>query len=284
MEQYAHPEALVTTGWVEDNLGKPGIVVCEVDVDTKAYDEGHVPGAIAWNWTTELCDTVKRDIIPKEKLEKLLGASGIAPQTTVILYGDNNNWFAAWAFWQLKIYGHKDARIMNGGRKKWLEEGREVSKDKPQPKPATYSAKAPDFSIRSYLPDVQQAMKTKGAALVDVRSPAEFTGELLSPPGLPETCQRGGHIPGARSIPWGKACNEDGTFKQAADLKKLYGSEGVTPEKPVIAYCRIGERSSHTWYVLKYLLGYKDVRNYDGSWTEWGNLVGAAIETGPAKS
>src|SRR5881628_977839 len=147
MEQYAHPEALVTTGWVEDNLGKPGIVVCEVDVDTKAYDEGHVPGAIAWNWTTELCDTVKRDIIPKEKLEKLLGASGIAPQTTVILYGDNNNWFAAWAFWQLKIYGHKDTRIMNGGRKKWLEEGREVSKDKPQPKPATYSAKAPDFSI-----------------------------------------------------------------------------------------------------------------------------------------
>src|SRR5262249_51442139 len=160
---------------------------------------------------------------------------GITPQTTVILYGDNNNWFAAWAFWQLKIYGHKDVRIMNGGRKKWLEEGREGSKEKPQPKPSAYSAKAPDFSIRSYLPDVQQAMKTKGAALVDVRSPAEFTGELLSPPGLAETCQRGGHIPGARSIPWGKACNEDGTFKPPADLKKLYASEGVTPEKPVIA-------------------------------------------------
>jgi thiosulfate/3-mercaptopyruvate sulfurtransferase len=284
MEQYAHPEALVTTAWVEDNLGKPGIVVAEVDVDTKAYEEGHVPGAIAWNWTTELCDTVKRDIVPKEKLEKLLGASGITPQTTLILYGDNNNWFAAWAFWQLKIYGHKDVRIMNGGRKKWLEEGREVSKEKPQLKPSTYSAKAPDFSLRSYLPDVQQALKTKSAALVDVRSPAEFTGELLSPPGLGETCQRGGHIPGARSIPWGKACNEDGTFKSPADLKKLYASEGVIPEKPVIAYCRIGERSSHTWYVLKYLLGYKDVRNYDGSWTEWGNLVGAPVETGPAKS
>jgi thiosulfate/3-mercaptopyruvate sulfurtransferase len=283
MDQYAHPETLVSTQWVLDNAKKPGVAVVEVDVDAKAYDEGHVPGAIAWNWSTQLCDTVQRDIIPKAKLEKLLGDSGIAPETSIVLYGDNNNWFAAWAFWQLKIYGHKDVRIMNGGRKKWLEEGREVSKDKPAPKPAAYHAKAPDFSIRSYLPEVQKALQSKGAALVDVRSPGEFTGEILSPPGLPETCQRGGHIPGARSIPWGKACNEDGTFKAPPDLKKLYEGEGVQSDRPVIAYCRIGERSSHTWFVLKYLLGYKDVRNYDGSWTEWGNLVGAPIEVGAAK-
>jgi len=283
MSQYAHPDALVSTSWVADNAGKPGAVVVEVDVDLKAYDEGHVPGAIAWNWTTQLCDTVLRDIIPKAKLEKLLGDSGVSPSTTVVLYGDNNNWFAAWAFWQLKIYGHKDVRIMNGGRKKWLEEGREVSKDRPVPQAVVYTASAPDLSIRSFLPDVQKAMQSKSAAMVDVRSPGEFTGEILSPPGLPETCQRGGHIPGARSIPWGKACNEDGTFKSFDELKKLYEGEGVRGDKPVIAYCRIGERSSHTWYVLKYLLGYKDVRNYDGSWTEWGNLVGAPIETGPAK-
>ncbi len=283
MEAYAHPETLVSTAWVLESSRKPGVAVIEVDVDTKAYDEGHVPGAIAWNWSTELCDTVQRDIIPRAKLEKLLGDSGITPETAIVLYGDNNNWFAAWAFWQLKIYGHGDVRIMNGGRKKWLEEGREVSKDRPQPRPAVYTAKAPDFSIRSYLPDVQKAMQARGASLVDVRSPAEFTGELLSPPGLPETCQRGGHIPGARSIPWGKACNEDGTFKSPADLKKLYEGEGVRPDRPVIAYCRIGERSSHTWFVLKYLLGYRDVKNYDGSWTEWGNLVGAPIETGSAK-
>ncbi|MBI4603998.1 MAG: sulfurtransferase [Planctomycetes bacterium] len=283
METYAHPEVLVSTGWVAESSRKPGVVSVEVDVDTKAYDEGHVPGAIAWNWSTQLCDTVRRDIIPKEKLEKLLGDSGVTPETTVVLYGDNNNWFAAWAFWQLRIYGHADARIMNGGRKKWLEEGREVSKDRPQPRPAAYRAKEPDFSIRSYLPDVQKALATKAAALVDVRSPAEFTGEILSPPGLPETCQRGGHIPGARSIPWGKASNEDGTFKSRADLKKLYESEGVRGDRPVIAYCRIGERSSHTWFVLKYLLGYEDVRNYDGSWTEWGNLVGAPVEIGAAK-
>jgi thiosulfate/3-mercaptopyruvate sulfurtransferase len=284
MAEYARPETLVPTAWVEDNAGKPGIAIVEVDVDTKAYEEGHVPGALAWNWTTQLCDTVRRDIIPKDKLEKLLAESGITPATAIILYGDNNNWFAAWAFWQLKVYGHQDVRIMNGGRKKWLEEGRTLSRDRPQPKPAAYAAKEPDFSIRSYLRDADSAFRTKSAVFVDVRSPAEFTGELLSPPGLPETCQRGGHIPGARSIPWGKACNDDGTFKSVDELRKLYGGEGVTGEKPVIAYCRIGERSSHSWYVLKYLLGFKDVRNYDGSWTEWGNLVGAPVETGPAKS
>jgi thiosulfate/3-mercaptopyruvate sulfurtransferase len=283
MSDYAHPETLVSTDWVEKNAGKPGIAVVEVDVDTAAYDQGHVPEALAWNWSTELCDTVQRDIIPRDKLEKLLGASGITPESTIVIYGDNNNWFAAWAFWQLKIYGHRDARIMNGGRKKWLEEGRPLSKEKPAPKAAAYKAKEADSSIRSYLPEVQETVQKKGAALVDVRSPGEFTGEILSPPGLPETCQRGGHIPGARSIPWGKACNEDGTFKSADDLKKLYESEGVTASKPVIAYCRIGERSSHTWYVLKYLLGYKDVKNYDGSWTEWGNLVRAPVEKGAAR-
>jgi thiosulfate/3-mercaptopyruvate sulfurtransferase len=287
MADYAHPETLVSTGWVEDNLNKIAsgeIALVEVDVDTKAYDEGHVPGAIGWNYATQLADTVTRDILSKAQVEKLLGEAGIGPETPVILYGDNNNWFAAWAFWQLKIYGHKDVRIMNGGRKKWLEEKRTVSKDSAKRKPTTYRAKDADLSLRSFLPEVQKAVEGRNAALVDVRSPGEFTGEILSPPGLPETCQRGGHIPGARSIPWGKACNEDGTFKSVDDLKKLYESEGVTADRPVIAYCRIGERSSHSWYVLKYLLGYKDVRNYDGSWTEWGNLVRAPVETGPAKS
>jgi thiosulfate/3-mercaptopyruvate sulfurtransferase len=252
--------------------------VVEVDVDTAAYEQGHVPGALGWNWTTELCDTLVRDIVPKAKLEKLLGASGITPDTTIVVYGDNNNWFAAWAFWQLKVYGHKDARIMDGGRKKWLAEGRELELARPAVTATSYTAKEPDLSIRAFLPEVQQAMGRRDVALVDVRSPQEFTGEILAPPGLPETCQRGGHIPGAKSIPWGKACNDDGTFKSREELTALYGTQGVTPDKHVIAYCRIGERSSHTWFVLKYLLGYQDVKNYDGSWTEWGNLVGAPVE------
>ena len=274
----AASEVLVSTDWVAQHANDPNVRIVEVDVDTAAYDQGHVPGALAWNWTTELCDTLVRDIIPKDKFEALMARSGIGNDTTVVLYGDNNNWFAAWALWQMKVYGHKDVRIMNGGRKKWLAEGRELSTSAPSLKPATYKASAPDLSIRAFLPEVQEAVKAKSAALVDVRSPAEFTGEILAPPGLPETCQRGGHIPGAKSIPWGKACNEDGTFKSAEELKQLYGSAGVTPDKPVIAYCRIGERSSHTWFVLKHLLGYPDVKNYDGSWTEWGNLVGAPVE------
>jgi thiosulfate/3-mercaptopyruvate sulfurtransferase len=280
MADYAHPEVLVSTQWVEDNKGKPDVVIVEVDVDTKAYAEGHVPGAIGWNWTTDLSDQVLRDIIQKASLEELLSTSGISPETTIVLYGDNNNWFAAWAFWQLKIYRHKDVRIMNGGRKKWLEEGRPVSKEVPAPAKTTYRAAEPDFSIRTYLGDVQAAVKGGGVELVDVRSPQEFSGEVLSPPGLPETCQRGGHIPGASSIPWGLACNEDGTFKSADQLKELYRSRGISGQKPIIAYCRIGERSSHSWYVLKYLLGYDRVTNYDGSWTEWGNLVAAPIEKG----
>jgi len=271
-------DVLVSTDWVSQHLADATIRVVEVDVDTSAYDQGHVPGAIGWNWTTELCDTLVRDIIPADKFESLMSRSGIGNDTTVVLYGDNNNWFAAWAFWQMQIYGHRDVRIMNGGRKKWLAEGRSLDTQKPAPNAAAYKAQPADLSIRAFLPEVQDAVKRHSAALVDVRSPQEFTGEILAPPGLPETCQRGGHIPGAKSIPWGKACNEDGTFKSNEELQQLYGAVGVTPDIPVIAYCRIGERSSHTWFVLKHLLGYKDVKNYDGSWTEWGNLVGAPVE------
>jgi thiosulfate/3-mercaptopyruvate sulfurtransferase len=269
---------LVSTDWVAQHLNDAAIRLVEVDVDTKAYTEGHVPNAIGWAWDTQLCDTLRRDIIPKAKFEQLLGSSGIGNTTTVILYGDNNNWFAAWALWQLKVYGHQDVRLMNGGRKKWIAEGRELTTDVPKVAPATYKASEPNTSIRAFLPEVMKASAERSAQLVDVRSPQEFSGEILAPPGLPETCQRGGHIPGAKSIPWGKACNEDGTFKSVEELKALYGGAGITGEKPVIAYCRIGERSSHTWFVLKHLLGYRNVKNYDGSWTEWGNLVGAPVE------
>jgi thiosulfate/3-mercaptopyruvate sulfurtransferase len=271
-------QILVSTDWAVKSLKAPNIRFVEVDVDTKSYSEGHIPGAIGWDWGTQLCDTVRRDIIPKDKFEQLMSHSGIGNNTTVILYGDNNNWFAAWAFWQLKIYGHNDVRLMNGGRKKWIAEGRELVKDVPTYPNASYQAKSPDYSIRAYLPDVSKAVENRAVQLVDVRSPQEFTGEILAPPGLPETCQRGGHIPTAKNIPWGKACNDDGTFKSVEELKKLYASVGITGEKPVIAYCRIGERSSHTWFVLKYLLGHQNVKNYDGSWTEWGNLVGAPVE------
>jgi thiosulfate/3-mercaptopyruvate sulfurtransferase len=280
MAAYSHPETLVSTEWVAQHAKDPKVAVVEVDVDTKAYDEGHVPGALGWNWQTQLCDTVRRDIIPQDALEALLSESGITPETTIVLYGDNNNWFAAWAFWQLQMYGHRDVRIMNGGRKKWLAEGRDVTTEKPPRDRTGYKAKAPDQSLRAFLPQVQAAMGRAGSVMVDVRSPDEFTGKILSPPGLPETCQRGGHIPGAKSIPWGQACNEDGTFKSADELAALYGGKGVSRDKDVIAYCRIGERSSHTWFVLQHLLGYPNVRNYDGSWTEWGNLVGAPVERG----
>ena len=272
------PNVLVTTDWVAQHATDKGVRVVEVDVDTTAYDQGHVPGAAGWNWTTELCDTVVRDIVPVRKLEDLLGKTGIDNKTAIVLYGDNNNWFAAWAFWQLKIYGHEDVRIMDGGRKKWLAEGRELSTAKPSFAATTYKAGAPDMTLRAFLPEVQSAVSGQKASLVDVRSPQEFTGEILSPPGLPETCQRGGHIPGAKSIPWGKNCNEDGTFKNFDELTALYAAQGISADRPVIAYCRIGERSSLTWFVLKHLLGFQNVKNYDGSWTEWGNLVGAAVE------
>ena len=283
---YAHPEVLVNTDWVASHTQDPSVRVVEVDVDTRAYDESHVPGAIAWAWNTQLCDTVIRDIAPKAAFEALLTNSCISNDTTVVLYGDNNNWFAAWAFWQMKIYGHKDVRIMDGGRKKWLAEGRDLDTTATTSAPSAtpYKASDPDLSQRAYLAQVQQAQKSGSAVMIDVRSPQEFTGEILAPPGLPETCQRGGHIPGARNVPWGKACNDDGTFKPVEELQKLYGAEGIIQSKPAIAYCRIGERSSHTWFVLKYLLGVNNVVNYDGSWTEWGNLVGAPVEKGAAKT
>lgn len=282
MADYAHPETLVSTDWVAQHASDPNVRVAEVDVDTAEYAKGHVPGAIGWNWTSQLCDTLRRDILSKSHFEKLMSESGVTNNTTVILYGDNNNWFAAWALWQMKMYGHKDVRLMNGGRKKWLAEGREVSTDVPSITRASYTAIGPDNALRAFLDQVQLAVQGGRTALVDVRSPAEFTGEILAPPGLPETCQRGGHIPGARSIPWSKACNDDGTFKSHDDLKALYGNEGIDGSKPTIAYCRIGERSSHTWFVLRYLLGFDHVRNYDGSWTEWGNLVAAPVERGAA--
>jgi thiosulfate/3-mercaptopyruvate sulfurtransferase len=282
MADYAHPESLVSTEWVAQHANDPNVRIAEVDVDTSEYSKAHVPGAIGWNWTTQLCDTVRRDILSKSHFEKLMAESGISNSTTVVLYGDNNNWFAAWALWQMKMYGHNDVRLMNGARKKWLAEGRDVSTDVPAPAHASYTASGPDNALRAFLDQVQAAVQGGRTALVDVRSPAEFTGEILAPPGLPETCQRGGHIPGARSIPWGKACNDDGTFKSYDDLKALYAGEGIDGVRPTIAYCRIGERSSHTWFVLRYLLGFDHVRNYDGSWTEWGNLVGAPVERGTA--
>jgi thiosulfate/3-mercaptopyruvate sulfurtransferase len=282
MADYAHPETLVGTDWVAAHAKDTNVRVVEVDIETSAYQEGHVPGAISWSWNKQLCDTVRRDILSPRAFEALMSESGIGNSTTVVLYGDNNNWFAAWAFWQMKIYGHGDVRLMNGGRRKWIAEGRELSTDVPTLHRTAYNAAKPDLSLRALLPQVQAATEKRSVSLVDVRSPQEFSGEILAPPGLPETCQRGGHIPGAHSIPWGKACREDGTFLSYDELKHLYASEGVDGSRPVIAYCRIGERSSHTWFALKYLLGYRDVKNYDGSWTEWGNLVGAQVERGAA--
>lgn len=278
MSEYKHPEVLVSTEWAAQHLNSPNIRLVEVDVDTSAYDQGHIPGAVGWNWQTQLQDNIRRDLIDKSTLEKLLGESGISNDTTVVLYGDNNNWFAAYAFWQLKYNGHKDVRLINGGRKKWLEEKRPLSKEKPNVKPASYRVSGTDHSIRALRDEVFSVVQGKKRAhLVDVRSVDEFTGKILAPPGLSETAQRAGHIPGAANVPWSQAANEDGTFKSFAELQKLYGSKGVTGNDEIIAYCRIGERSSHTWFVLKYLLGYDNVLNYDGSWTEWGNLIGAPV-------
>jgi thiosulfate/3-mercaptopyruvate sulfurtransferase len=279
MSEYAHPEVLVSTEWVATHGKDPGIRLVEVDVDTTSYNQGHIDGAIAWNWQTELQDALRRDLAEPKAFEELLGKAGISPDTTIVLYGDNNNWFAAWAFWQLKYYGHEKVLIMNGGRKKWLEEKRPLTTEKPVISATTYKTKSPNTAIRAKRDDVFAAVERKSSAqLVDVRSVDEFTGKIIAPPGMTETAQRAGHIPGAANIPWAQAVNEDGTFKSADALKQLYGSKGITGDQPVIAYCRIGERSSHTWFVLKYLLGLKDVRNYDGSWTEWGNLIGAPIE------
>jgi thiosulfate/3-mercaptopyruvate sulfurtransferase len=276
---YAHPEVLVDTQWVADHLKDPKVKIIEVDVDTAAYDTGHIKGAIGLDWRKDLQARPIRDLLPKPEFEQLLSSKGVSNDDTVIAYGDNNNWFAAWFVWNLKYYGHKDARLINGGRKKWQDEGRELVQEAPSVKPGTYKAGQADKSIRALRDEVRAELDKAGVVLVDVRSPKEYSGELLAPENLPqEGAQRGGHIPGAKNIPWAQAVAEDGTFKPVAQLRELYESKGVTPDKAVIAYCRIGERSSHTWFVLQYLLGYPNVRNYDGSWTEWGSLIGAPIE------
>jgi thiosulfate/3-mercaptopyruvate sulfurtransferase len=279
MSDYARPDALVGTQWVADHLDDSNVRIVESNEDVLLYDTGHIPGAIKIDWFGELNDPVIRDYLDAERFAQLLSEKGIGPDHTVVFYGDKNNWWAAYAFWVFQLFGHTKAKIMNGGRKKWIDEGRSLTKEKPNYPPVKYPVPTRDDSrIRAFRDDVRQHVEAKGT-LVDVRSPGEFSGELLHMADYPqEGALRGGHIPGARNIPWAKAANEDGTFKSAAELRALYEGEGVTPDEEVIAYCRIGERSSHTWFVLTYLLGYPNVRNYDGSWTEWGNLVGAPIE------
>ena len=276
---YAHPEVLVDTQWVADHLKDPKVRLLEVDVDTTAYEQGHIPGAVGLHWKRDLETPVVRDIATKAQVEELLGKAGVSNDSTIIVYGDNNNWFATYAWWLCNLYGHGDARIMNGGRKKWVDENRPLTKDVPTPDRVTYKAKDPDASIRAIRDAVLGAIGKPGLTLVDVRSPKEYSGELLAPENLPqEGAQRGGHVPGAQNIPWGENVASDGTFKPAEELRKLYEAKGVTSDKEVIAYCRIGERSSIAWFALKHLLGYPNVRNYDGSWTEYGSLIGVPIE------
>jgi thiosulfate/3-mercaptopyruvate sulfurtransferase len=277
---YARPDYLVDTQWVADHLNDPKVRIVESDEDILLYDQGHVPGAVMIDWVQDLNDRVRRDYLGKEGFEKLLGSKGIGNDTTVVFYGDKNNWWACYAFWVFQLFGHATAKIMNGGRKKWIDESRPLSKETPSYPAAHYHAQErTDYKIRAFRDQVLTHVNARGP-LVDVRSPKEYTGELLHMEQYPqEGALRGGHIPGAKSIPWAKAVNEDGTFKSVEELKQLYEKEnGFAPDQNIIAYCRIGERSSHTWFVLTYLLGYPNVRNYDGSWTEWGNLVGAPIE------
>jgi thiosulfate/3-mercaptopyruvate sulfurtransferase len=269
---------LVTTDWLAEHLGDDGIIVAEVDENPDLYEEGHIPSAVKLHWRDDLQDPLERDIVDKGTFERLLGERGIGNNTTIVVYGDKNNWFAAYAYWYVKIYGHGDVRILDGGRQKWIDEGRETTTDVPSPASTTYKAKERDESIRAYRDEVRGWIGADDRVLVDVRSPGEFAGDLIAPPGYEqEGAQRAGHIPTAESIPWASAVKDDGTFKSADELRKLYEGKGVTEEKSVTAYCRIGERSAHTWFVLRELLGYEDVRNYDGSWTEWGNLVDVPI-------
>jgi thiosulfate/3-mercaptopyruvate sulfurtransferase len=277
---YAKP-VLVTADWLAEHLNDDGVVVAEVDENPDLYEEGHIAGAVKLHWRDDLQDPVERDLVDKPTFERLLSERGIANDTTLVLYGDKNNWFAAYAYWSLKIYGHGDVRILDGGRQKWADEGREFTTETPQPQQADYKANERDESIRTYRDSVRAQIGEQSKALVDVRSPQEYTGDLIAPPGYEqEGAQRAGHIPTAASIPWATAVRDDGTFKSADELRELYEGKGVTPEKEVTAYCRIGERSAHTWFVLRELLGYETVKNYDGSWTEWGNLVDVPIEKG----
>jgi thiosulfate/3-mercaptopyruvate sulfurtransferase len=276
---YAHPEMLVETDWVAANLNRPTTRFVEVDVDTTAYEQGHIPGAVGWNWQKDTQDPVCRDIPSPEAFETLMERSGISNDTTVILYGDNNNWFAAYTFWLMKYYGHEDVRLMNGGRQKWVKEGRQLTTASAEVEPGNYEIGQMNEEFRALRPFVEESVGHRGRAMVDVRSPDEFSGKLLAPANLPqEGSQRGGHIPCAANIPWASAVAEDGTYKSRAELEQIYGGKEVTGDKQVITYCRIGERSSYTWFALKYLLGYEDVRNYDGSWTEWGSSIGVPVE------
>ena len=278
---YAHPEVLVSTDWVAEHLDDPNVRIVESDEDVLLYEMGHVPGAINLDWHTDLQDQVKRDFLDKAGFEALLGKNGIGSDTTVVFYGDRNNWYATYAYWLFKYFGHRDARVMNGGRAKWEAEGRPMSREVRSYPETTYTAQEPDEQIRAYRDDVLKQVKSGAPALVDVRSVPEYTGEVLHMAGYAqEGAQRGGHVLGAKSIPWATAANEDGTFKSPEQLREIYGGKDITPDKNVIAYCRIGERSSHTWFVLRELLGYPDVRNYDGSWTEWGSMVGVPIAKG----
>jgi thiosulfate/3-mercaptopyruvate sulfurtransferase len=273
-------DVLVTAEWAEENLGTAGVVFVEVDEDTSAYDDGHIPGAVRIDWRTELQDPVRRDFVDRAGFEKLLSAKGIANSDQVVLYGGNNNWFAAYAYWYFKLYGHDAVRLLDGGRKKWELDGRELSKDAVTRDETSYTAKEQDKAIRAFRDEVVAAINAKN--LVDVRSPDEFSGKLLAPAHLPqEQAQRAGHIPSALNVPWSKAANEDGTFKSSDELRELYKEAGLDEDKATIAYCRIGERSSHTWFALHELLDYSDVKNYDGSWTEYGSLVGVPVEIGP---
>jgi thiosulfate/3-mercaptopyruvate sulfurtransferase len=275
------PGVLVDTQWVADHLSDPNVRLIEVDVDTSAYDTGHTPNTIGWNWQTQLQQHPSRDIPTKAEWEELLSSAGISNDTHVVLFGDNNNWFAAFAYWIFKLYGHENVSLMDGGRKKWLDEKRETTTESPTPQRTSYKAKDANPALRAFRDDVQTAIDNPAQGMVDVRSPGEFSGQLLAPENLPqEGAQRGGHVPSARNIPWSTAAAADGTYKSPDELRKIYGDKGLTPDKEIIAYCRIGERSAHTWFALHEILGYPNVRNYDGSWTEWGSLIGAPIATG----
>lgn len=271
-------KVLVTTEWAAEHLDDEDIRFVEVDVNTEAYDSGHLPGAVGWNWKTQLQDQLRRTIAGKDDFQQLLRQSGINNDTTIVLYGDNNNWFAAWAYWLLKYYGHEDVRILDGGRKKWEAESRTLKREVPEYTAGNYTIDTVREGYRAYRDDIAANLGNPSFGMVDVRSPEEFKGEILAPEGLNELSQRAGHIPGASNIPWSKAVNDDGTFRSRKELQKLYEEEGITPDKDIVAYCRIGERSAHSWFVLNELLDFPKVRNYDGSWTEWGNLIDAPIE------
>ncbi len=279
MTEYAHPETLVDTSWLSEHAKDPTVRVFEVDVDTSSHEQGHVAGAIGVNWKSDLQQQPVRDLLDKRQLEEFLSKNGVTKDTTIVVYGDNNNWFAAWFFWLLKYYGHKDVRLVNGGRAKWVAEGKPLTTERPTFQRSEYRAQAPDASVRALRDYVLERVTANGAKIIDVRSPKEYAGELLAPENLPqEGAQRGGHIPGAQNVPWATAVAEDGRFKSADELKTIYEGKGLTRGTETIAYCRIGERSAHTWFVLRYLLGHERVRNYDGSWTEWGSLIGVPIE------